>query len=77
MPRPEPPFWKQIFPGLFLATMYFVTYKVVHTVSETGIKGEHDFVPIIDESGKRIGFTHPTLVEATEKLREKELQKGQ
>ena len=51
--------------GVLFAGFAFVARTLIR---ET--KNEHEFVPIFDENGKRVGFTHPVLVEATEKIRE-------
>ena len=35
------------------------------------LSAQHDFKPVYDEGGKLVGFTHPVMVEATQRKRER------
>ncbi len=50
--------------------MVYATFKAVLYINDTA-KDTHDILPVYDESGKLKGFTHPTLVDAADSLREK------
>ena len=55
-----------IFTSIYIATRY-VSARV-HT--------EHQFIPVYNEDGDLEGFTHPALVEAADKVREKSSSSG-
>jgi hypothetical protein len=56
-------------PGLFTG-LWFVGFAKVWQHMRGNVHDSHDFIPIYDEANKLAGFTHPTLVEAADKLRD-------
>lgn len=55
-------------------SMFSVVVYFSRTRAEV-MKYGHDFVPIYSEDGKLEGFTHPVLVKAGNRYREREEQK--
>ncbi len=56
----------------FIAIYCLGVYCVTGIPSLMGkLKNDHDFKPVYSEDGVLQGFTHPTLVEAANRIREK------
>lgn len=71
MRQPYKTNWRVYLPGLFMITVFCGVMYFSRTKGSV-IKHGHDFVPIYTEDGKLEGFTHPVLVNAGNRLREKE-----
>lgn len=61
-------------PGAVTALCWVTAVRFI-TVNQDTVKKGHDFVPIYGEDGKLQGFTHPVLVEAGDRAREKQQNK--
>lgn len=71
MKQPYKTTWKVYLPGLFVTTIILAVVYFSRAKGDV-VKNGHDFVPIYSEDGKLQGFTHPVLVNAGNKYREKE-----
>ena len=67
--------WRMFLPGAVTVVAWCMVVKFINVNQDTVKKG-HDFVPIYGEDGKLQGFTHPVLVEAGDKAREKQEREG-
>lgn len=63
--------WRVFLPGGFML-MIVCSVMYMSRTQGSGVKMGHDFVPIYTQDGKLEGFTHPVLVQAANKYRERE-----
>ena len=65
--------WKVYGPPAVWCVLIYGLYRAILHVNGTATS-EPQFLPVYDQGGKLMGFTHPTLIEATEQMRVSNLE---
>ena len=62
--------WRTWIPPVTLVLATLFSFKFVGYVVNV-LEPDHQFKPVYDEGGKLVGFTHPVMVDATQRKRDR------